>query len=114
MDTKYNGWCNYETWNVALWLDNDGAGEYFRERANDLFEATDEDDTLEERKLSVVGQLADEIKDQHEENMPTVAGTYADLLGAALGAVDWHEFAEHYTDDLEVTAPEADDAGVQP
>ena len=21
---KYNGWTNYETWNVALWLDNDG------------------------------------------------------------------------------------------
>ena len=22
-DTTYNGWTNYETWNVALWLDND-------------------------------------------------------------------------------------------
>ena len=21
--TSYNGWKNYETWNVALWLDND-------------------------------------------------------------------------------------------
>lgn len=22
-EDKYNGWKNYETWNVALWIDND-------------------------------------------------------------------------------------------
>jgi hypothetical protein len=22
----YNGWSNYDTWNVALWFDNDGEG----------------------------------------------------------------------------------------
>ena len=23
LDTEYNGWENYETWNVALWINND-------------------------------------------------------------------------------------------
>ena len=23
LDVSYNGWANYETWNVALWLQND-------------------------------------------------------------------------------------------
>ena len=29
--TTYNGWSNYETWNVALWMDND-YGNYLKAR----------------------------------------------------------------------------------
>jgi len=30
-DTTYNGWCNFETWQANLWLDNDGTLDMLRE-----------------------------------------------------------------------------------
>ena len=34
-DTTYNGWTNYETWNVALWINNDqGLYSIAREHSN--------------------------------------------------------------------------------
>jgi hypothetical protein len=105
--TTYSGWKNYETWNVALWIDNDqGSHEYWRERAQDLLDATDEDE--DDRKAEAVPDLARELKDAHEEqsdDMLREAGQassmWADLLGAALSEVNWHEIAEHMLSDLE-------------
>ena len=34
-DTTYNGWANYETWNVALWLQNDEGLYNFARRYDD-------------------------------------------------------------------------------
>lgn len=32
-DTEYNGWPNYQTWNVMLWMDNEeGAYRLYREK----------------------------------------------------------------------------------
>lgn len=40
---EYSGWTNYETWNVALWMDNDQrSNEYWREQASEIYEHTDE------------------------------------------------------------------------
>tara|TARA_R110000803_G_scaffold209198_1_gene278532 strand:- start:550 stop:909 length:360 start_codon:yes stop_codon:yes gene_type:complete len=33
-DNTYNGWTNFETWQAALWLDNDGLIEILREEDN--------------------------------------------------------------------------------
>ena len=86
-DNTYSGWTNYETWNVALWMNNDqGEQEYWIERAEELRDVSD---------------LANEMQSQYEENTPTVTGCYADLLNASIRSVNWYEIAEHFIADLD-------------
>jgi acyl-CoA reductase-like NAD-dependent aldehyde dehydrogenase len=83
----YQGWKNYETWCVKLWIDNEGYN-YWQERAKEL-KAEDAEDTT--------STLADELKERHEEiaeeETLDVMGVLADLLHSALGKVDWYEIA---------------------
>ena len=96
---KYNGWTNYETWNVALWFDNDSS-EYWAEIAQDSYFAAEADDTFtKEENATFI--LADSMKESVEENTPTVTGMYADLLNASLSEVNWHEIAEHFIDEVD-------------
>lgn len=81
-DKTYNGYTNYETWNVALWIDNDqGEQEYWIEQT---------------RQAKNVYELEAILKEYHNQNMPEVRGTYADLLQAALDSVNWMEIAENF------------------
>jgi hypothetical protein len=86
-DKKYNGWENYETWNVALWLSND-QGSYYHCR-----EIAQNADSIRD--------TAEQIKDMVEENNPTAndASMFSDLLGHALQNVNWHEVAESFIED---------------
>ena len=43
-DTTYNGWTNYETWNVTLWIDNDeGLYGFVRDGLESLLERNGND-----------------------------------------------------------------------
>jgi hypothetical protein len=92
MSEKYNGWTNYETWNVNLWMDNDeGSQSFWESQADDV--VADHGDNSD-----AVADLAKQLETLHRDEMPEVAGCYADLLGAAISEVNWYEIAEHYID----------------
>jgi hypothetical protein len=100
---KYNGWTNYETWDVALWIDNEqGSYNYWRDRAKEILdsEQIDEnssDELINQSKENSRYALAEELKDYFEDNNPLAdqANTYTDLLRAALSEVNWNEIARH-------------------
>lgn len=96
----YNGWANYETWAVKLWIDNEeGSYRYWKEQASDCWKgaAPTEFWTREEAAKFA---LAERLLSDFEDGMANVlkaakatASVWADLLGAALGEVNWDEIA---------------------
>lgn len=99
----YQGWKNYETWAVALWIDNDqGTQEYWQDRVAEIEEEFSGRENNDRR--DVVWAVADALKDWHEEmafESPNNGGlgfddkgVFTDLLRAAMGEVDWKEVAE--------------------
>lgn len=93
--SEYNGWSNYETWNVKLWLDNEqGASEEMRDMA---------------RRAKSESDLAKQIEAFVDEFKPDLldASMFSDLLNAALGEVDWDEIAaSYYEEEHEDDEPE--------
>ena len=80
--TTYNGWVNYETWCAHLWLTND-EGSYNQTMA--LIESAADSQ-----------QAAAALRDFVRDNNPLLddASLYSDLLGRAMGQVEWLEIVE--------------------
>lgn len=111
----YNGWKNYETWNVKLWIDNEqGSYEYWNEIAREVWEESETREPEYEGQTRAQGFLYDfsqRMKEEFEtakddilEQQKLTCSTWADLLGAALSEVDWYEIAESYLSDLTIGA----------
>jgi len=105
-DEGYNGWTNYETWAVALWIDNEeGSYNMVREMAREIFRSDREKIPGTDIEVSPRVTLARWIKDEMENSEPDLgASMWADLLSSALSVVDWYEIADHYLDDIEADA----------
>jgi len=99
-DESYNGWSNYETWCVSLWLDNEQVTyRYWRWRAWQCRERAKYsplvDDGVWEQKDAQRYLLAAQLKEELEAAAPLQeASLYSDLLNAALSEVSWYEIAE--------------------
>jgi hypothetical protein len=98
---SYQGWKNYETWAVKLWLDNEEPTyRYWREAAEEAWNEAEADDVFtrsENARGALARRLKDDLDDNADETFPVLEklnGTmYADLLNAALSEVEWHELA---------------------
>lgn len=97
----YNGWTNYPTWAVKLWIDDEGIYSHWREQAQTFWTDTAYDDeTAEVHAERAVDELAAQLKREHsdgtEEALPNPhPSVYDDLMGYALGCVNWYEVAEN-------------------
>ena len=71
------GYTNYQTWNVALWIANDEGTYTFWQEQKDA------------------DNLPQLLQNWVEEMMPELpASMFSDILSHGLAMVDWHEVAE--------------------
>jgi hypothetical protein len=89
--TNYNGWSNYPTWAVNLWLSND---ERLYNATRDLVASVvypENEDRI--ARVDVAEALRDFVQDLANQEYEE-ASFVQDLLGYALAQVAWFEIAD--------------------
>jgi hypothetical protein len=79
----YNGWSNFETWLVQLWL-------------GDVLDADKEEGAV--ITADYIKQMVDEMASDLLDG-PDANGFITDLFNCALGEIDYAELASHYEED---------------
>lgn len=99
MSEKYNGWNNYETWNAALWINNDQA----------LQESATERVTDNRHDTADAADALSTIFEDYEMIPDLPSGPASDMLNASLSAIDWYEIAQSFITDLDPEEDEDED-----
>lgn len=113
-DDGYNGWTNYETWAVALWINNDqgwleSVHEDVRSERDRLAERAEErlgENDAEPMSAYYAGEIVRENVEQvicfdfgrEDDTMP--ANLSSDLVGRALERVSWDELGAVFLADV--------------
>ncbi len=111
--SDYNGWKNYSTWAVGMYLNGnyDGPSTYYEtiERVKNAIEGYDQPEVYAQG--SERGRVADALQEWVEENVkphtidddhpdPNLHPLVSDLLGASLSSVDWYELADAWIENF--------------
>ena len=105
-DERYNGWTNYETWAVALWIDDEQSNNILwrSEAARHTDEATYDKmffDIACTAHETVRNSLAIQLRNEATKAVHDVESPfYSDLLLMAFDRVNWLEIAENLLVDL--------------
>jgi len=101
---EYNGWYNYETWCVNLWLTNEeSSANYWCEAAQLSFRHA----IIKHESYFTISEqarldLAKQLKDEIEETAPDLgASMWTDMLNASLSEVNWNEIANGFLEEVE-------------
>lgn len=116
MNTTYNGWTNYETWLIKLWIDNNEESyDYWREQTRDCWRYPSTNQFIDSHRGRTVLALAERLKNEHEAIVDSAlepahleTSFVADLLTGVLSDVDWREIAEALVDAEELTEEESE------
>ena len=105
----YNGWANYETWAVKLWMDNEESGctlqqELLEQAQNTPYDEEDEriwagESVTRRTRFILAGLLEDYVTDNNP--LADTPSMYSDLMMSAINSVDWDEIASHIIDDAD-------------
>jgi len=100
-DEKYNGWTNYATWNMKLWMDNEESSyRFWVAEARQVWQDAEATEGFT-REQNATYTLMKQMEQYYADENPLVTGVYADLLGWALQKVDWYSIAEAWLEDVQ-------------
>ena len=108
----YNGYSNYETWAVQLWIDNtESKSAFWRRLAEEVYNHQASEQVHFSKVEDATCILAEKLRDSYNNGMErilndaNVNGTvWADLLNASVCAVNFGEIAKNLMESVVAVA----------